>query len=366
MLGIDFFTNWQLWQQMTFVLACSIVLVFFAGLGKLWWINKSVRKHEQLDEEKKSRMTEIEKTGIPVRKRPEIPFGVRAIQSGIEVDGIWISRPGTPNSHTLIGASSFTSTSDPEPKGKSKVVSESVSLSPYHSPSSSVFESSSSPPRSPAIGAQSTYRPKHAPRRSSARAYEAFNAESLSQLEGTPLERPALQTYVPRSSFSRLPPMTQPSSQKERTSSSSEEAYNPSHNSSVRGHTRKTSPFPDLMKMERDEYFSSPQGSPENPFTTPEGGRTRQASDASSFKLPTGAQTPVMAPPARSYSGETHVNRASRRVNAGFEVLPAGTFGPDPSSNGTDVDLERGDGSSGNTRYSRSVMRKLNRKDSSR
>lgn len=30
------------------------------------------------------------------RKRQEIPFGIRAIESGIEVDGVWISRPTTP------------------------------------------------------------------------------------------------------------------------------------------------------------------------------------------------------------------------------------------------------------------------------
>lgn len=30
------------------------------------------------------------------RKGPEVPFGIRAIESGIEVDGVWISRSNTP------------------------------------------------------------------------------------------------------------------------------------------------------------------------------------------------------------------------------------------------------------------------------
>ena len=33
---------------------------------------------------------------IKRRKGKEVPFGIRAIESGIEVDGVWISRPNTP------------------------------------------------------------------------------------------------------------------------------------------------------------------------------------------------------------------------------------------------------------------------------
>ncbi|KAI0141342.1 hypothetical protein BJ166DRAFT_597638 [Pestalotiopsis sp. NC0098] len=350
---IHFFTTWELWQEMTFVLACSIVLVFFAGLGKLWWINRSVRKHEQLDEEKKTRMSEIEKVGIPPRRRAEIPFGVRAIQSGIEVDGIWISRPGTPNSQVPPGASSLTLTSETDPKGKAKVTTEDISPSLYQSSAASVIEGGSSPPRSPATHAQQTYRPKHATARSTSRLSEAHTVGSPNQPEA-----PVIQTYVPKSTFATRSSPTQSTTQGDRTSSSSEEAYIPSRQSSIRTHSRMQSAFPELRG-----YFASPQGSPENPFTTPEGGRTRQASDVSTYRLPTGVQNTPVTAPTRSYSGETHANRASRRVNEGFEVLPAGTFGPDPTANGSEVDLERGDGSA---RYSRPVMNKLQKRDSSR
>lgn len=338
------------------VLACSIVLVFFAGLGKLWWINRSVRKHEQLDEEKKSRMEEIQRVGIPVRRRPEIPFGVRAIQSGVEVDGIWISRPGTPNSQTP--------TADSVTKGKSKMSADVVGPSPDQSPSSSIFETSSSPPRSPTMGPQATYKPRHVPNRTSSRTTESFNAESLDKLEDNLVKQPTLRTYRPRSTTPTAP-VYHAMTTGGRSSSSSDEVYVPSHQSSLRTHTRRMSPFPHIIDTERDGYFPSPQGSPENPFTTPDGGRTRQVSNASSFRLPTAAHAPTVAAPVRSYSGETHVNRASRKVNAGFEVLPAGTFGPDPQAHGSDVDLERGEGPKGSTRLSRSVIQKIHRKDSS-
>lgn len=59
-------------------------------------------KQEILDEEKRARTNEMQKTGLQMCSGVDIPFGVRAIQCGVEVDGIWISRPNTSNS-TLVG-----------------------------------------------------------------------------------------------------------------------------------------------------------------------------------------------------------------------------------------------------------------------
>lgn len=71
----------------------AIVSVFCAGLGKLWWNNRLMKKEEQLAAEKRARIEEMRKTGLPIKRANTVPFGVRAIQSGVEVDGIWISRP---------------------------------------------------------------------------------------------------------------------------------------------------------------------------------------------------------------------------------------------------------------------------------
>ncbi|KAL2269836.1 hypothetical protein VTJ83DRAFT_2020 [Remersonia thermophila] len=90
-----FFTSWELWQQMTFVLAMSIVAVFCAGLGKSWRNSRLMKKQEALDLEKRARIEELRKTGLPMKRSNPVPFGIRAIQSGVEVDGIWISRPGS-------------------------------------------------------------------------------------------------------------------------------------------------------------------------------------------------------------------------------------------------------------------------------
>lgn len=70
--------------------------------------------------------------------------------------------------------------------------------------------------------------------------------------------------------------------------------------------------------------------------------------------------------PERSYSGETYANRATRRVNAGFEVLPAGTFGSSATMNDDSVDLESGEAYLDNHRGPQPATNKLHKKTRSR
>jgi hypothetical protein len=58
------------------------------------------------------------------RGRQDIPFGVRAIESGIEVEGVWISRNNSPAPSTL--ASPLPSPSAPPSKGKTTVRSSEI------------------------------------------------------------------------------------------------------------------------------------------------------------------------------------------------------------------------------------------------
>lgn len=351
----------------TKVLACCIVLVFFVGLCKLWWVNRSVRKHELLDEEKKARITEIKKTGLPFGKRPDIPFGVRAIQSGVEVDGIWISKPGTPNSESPTGASSLTlGVSDSDLKGKAKVTAESARTSPRQSPTSSTFgpeRKPTPPPKPPGFMPKSTYRPRSTQRKHSVLINESYNADAARQHEESS-ERPALQTYVPTTSFSsvRAPAQVQRILHGDRNSSSSEEG---SHPSSMRTTSRREAALSKLNgsgPSDGDYYLGTREGSltSENPFTTPE------PSIREVTRVTTEPQIPP-SHPTRAYSGESYMNRSSRRVNAGFEVLPAGTFDASNGStvNGSQVDLERGEGTRSSSRYSRPVVNKLQRNDRS-
>lgn len=87
---------------------------------KLWWTNRKVKRHEIADVEKRRQIEEIRRSGILIRSRPNsnAPFGIRAIENGIEIDGVWISRPNTPlasgleaNSRSQSAGSSVVSTS---------------------------------------------------------------------------------------------------------------------------------------------------------------------------------------------------------------------------------------------------------------
>lgn len=78
------------------VLAMGIVIVFFSGLIKLWSSNRQMRRVEQLDAERQARIVQMRKSGLSASGRyrlgSEIPFGVKALDEGVEVDGIWVAK----------------------------------------------------------------------------------------------------------------------------------------------------------------------------------------------------------------------------------------------------------------------------------
>lgn len=84
------------------VLAMGIVVVFFVGLVKLWTTNRYMRRLEALDAEKQTRTAQIRKSGLlphggssrfrPGAGKVAIPFGVKALEAGVEVEGVWVAR----------------------------------------------------------------------------------------------------------------------------------------------------------------------------------------------------------------------------------------------------------------------------------
>ncbi|KAI1410782.1 hypothetical protein F5Y13DRAFT_68961 [Hypoxylon sp. FL1857] len=355
---VNFFTNWELWEQMTFVLAVAIVVVFFIGLLKLWWLSRYLKKHTILDLEKRARLLEMQKSGLPSTKRVDIPFGVRAIQSGIEVDGIWISRPGTPVEVGGISpsiASSLTLETGSKSKGKEKelathattMVTE-VEPTPDQSPQPSPTLSASGRPIPPGtdrtrvksypLGAQPTYRPKGPSHRlTEITADEVPDSDALYRLERQQAKLQQVETYVPTNSFSSMESSSISSQQRtmvDRSSISSDDAANYSGSRYVSHLRRSTLPTPRTLISYEDpepsasnvDYFSNTHAEQRrNPFETP--------SSAESQPVPRPPLAASRPTPHRSYSGESHANTQSRRVNAGFEILPAGTFSRSNSQN---------------------------------
>lgn len=354
---------------MTFVLACAIAAVFCVGLIKLWYTNRLLKKHMLLDEEKQARQQEMRRSGLPVGKRIDIPFGVRAIQSGIEVDGIWISRPGTPADSEGMGAASTLVGSVSELKGKEKAVPVTGGL---RSPTTAVMEVEPTPTQSPtpslldrndgiyapaplrasraAPGPQYTYKPTNSSQRHHNTSAETARLSPVHPLEGA-TRPPRLETYIPTSSLSAeqnsaYAPM-------KRRSGSFDDVDTQEYASPVSRYQdrplvprpRRQNSYeetePNMDYMQRDEYYAGLEVAPEqrrNPFESGEsdGTPSRNSQTISHRTTHSYESTDSQTMPQRSYSGETHVNRSSRRVNAGFEVLPAGTF----SRSNSEADME--------------------------
>lgn len=336
-----FFVSWELWQQMTFVLAMSIVAVFCAGLVKLCWNNRLMKKQEVLDEEKKGRLEEIRRTGLSVKRTNEVPFGIRAIQGGVEVSGIWISRPVSPSeaatvkatqSPTLIGLDPTKST---EYQDDIKSVSVSTTNPGQAPPKHDHFRGSAIPKTTDVDSVDSSRstapRSQFAsqPMRSGHRGNGVLDEDTLRRLEGQAPLKQVYDTYIPnppsrdhrqpsqRSSVSSSAESMD--SQPRSTRSVSGRSYTSSHSSKLYG----TRPIHGARNG-HNMSFQGWQGEVHrDPFVTP--ARTPSGFSAISQQ----AQMQELLTPEPTFGpGDMHPNRTTRRVNDGFEVLPAGTFGP--------------------------------------
>ena len=193
-------TDWQLWEKLCFILACGIVLVIIGGCIKLVYNHYRIRKYTQIAAEKAQIREQLERTASFSRGRAkEIPFGVRALESGIEVDGVWISGSNTPagstpanstpGSPTLNAVTEDSRTSPPE-----KIASDRASL-----PSQMTRIEIPQPVYGPDDHRQSLHttgviRPTYQPRRSSGLRFSdsteiypesrGDQAEALAALEG--------------------------------------------------------------------------------------------------------------------------------------------------------------------------------------
>ncbi|KAI5865035.1 hypothetical protein GGS23DRAFT_405536 [Durotheca rogersii] len=371
MAHINFFVNWELWQQMTFVLAAAIVVVFLAGLVKLWWLSRYLKKHTVLDEEKRIRHMEMRKSGLPVGKRADIPFGVRAIQSGIEVDGIWISRPSTPvglGQSSPSFASSSTLESDGRLKGKERENDMVISGGVRHStmtvteveptpaqspqPSPQITPTSLSERRIPSDANQTqaraslppgrpTYQPKGSSRRRTidTSGGASFDAETLNRLEANFVRPRQVETYIPTnsSSSSQSSTSSRPRTTVGRNSTSSEEDVG--HSNMRYTPTSRRSGIPMVRTHPLHDDVGSPPSNAGSLSDTP----AKQTRHPSETQTP-GSSPPISRPPLaanrpiphRTYSGDAYANTTIRRVNAGFELLPAGTFDQPQSQNGAE------------------------------
>ncbi|CAK1354818.1 hypothetical protein CB0940_01374 [Cercospora beticola] len=93
-----FFTAWATWQKLVFILACAIVITVLLGCAKVAHTQYKLRAYNAVAERDKTEGAIHRQMSQRRRQQTanDVPFGIRAIESGIEVDGVWVSRSNTP------------------------------------------------------------------------------------------------------------------------------------------------------------------------------------------------------------------------------------------------------------------------------
>ena len=359
--------------------------MFAIGYGKLVWRNRLVKREEGKDEEERIKVEELKRSGqnFEPRKSQDIPFGVRAIQSGIQVDGIWQSKDSTPIpgslklSHMRNNSSHLSKSQNASrvclnvpqttsSRGRSSEGPiESVTLLP-------VGKFKVEDIKAGEAKATRGHRPSYKPRRSSHLRYGSHgettcNEDTLYQLEDKAVlelersQRPSgtRDAVVEGDASSGAAADNERSSGSETDATLSSSIYlqprfqcqpAPAQTSSRKPLPEQTkaslgrAPRASLLSQSLNaEYFAVRVGPPEheknNPFVSPVSSPMKAAS--SSFRPPYAqtareltasgeSQVPLLSisrSPSPFVPGKLHMNKAVRKVNSGFEILPAGTFG---------------------------------------
>ncbi|KAJ5620557.1 hypothetical protein N7510_004541 [Penicillium lagena] len=90
-VNMTFWLSWALWQKLSFVLGTLIIITLFAGFCVLAYNRWNLRRHAAAEATAKENVLLL-----PMLHKDEIPFGARALESGMHTEGIWISNLNTP------------------------------------------------------------------------------------------------------------------------------------------------------------------------------------------------------------------------------------------------------------------------------
>lgn len=403
------------------ILGLAILTVFCLGYGKVVWRNRIVQRQEILDEEKRLRIQELRSSGqiIESRKSQDVPFGVKAIESGIQVDGIWISKSNSPvpsefklghlhgepdtveasDSNTNPNGTQSTETSQqptrPTSRGRPLFrAKDSAGLPQERSP---IFDDLSD------LRGSAGSRVSFKPRKSSHLRYGSYgethyDETTLDQLEGNTTPKRKVLSHKSRASRQIEPEADASAADNEQSSGTSSDSdatlssklispEYPKHQSTPSQHptqrigsvgtqilsdlpSSKATRFSFPIQNSSAEYISVPLGSPENESLNPFASSYHSSMEGSPLSSPatelfvkskdhtrSPRQSQNRTPPS-FVPGELHMNKSVRKVNSGFEVLPAGTFGVPTTVGSHDSDRGGQQGSPDESRRQSKLQKK--------
>lgn len=185
------------------------------GCLKLVYNHWRLRKYTAIAAAKAAERQEMQHTpSVRRRKGPEVPFGIRAIESGVEVDGVWISRsntpapsvPDSPVSNASVAPSPVRRAHSPDRTSSSSVISRLEIPQPVHgypgvigsrpgqSSANVPFERGLPTERSPsrpssmasdhALRGRPTYQPRRSSHLRFSNLQDVDNPEAMAALEG--------------------------------------------------------------------------------------------------------------------------------------------------------------------------------------
>lgn len=162
---------------------------------KLVYTRYRLRKYIAIASKKQAEQLELKQGGeVTQRRGNDVPFGVRAIESGIEVDGVWISSSNTPvpSSPSSFAAPSIDLPSLSSDTGPSDRMSSASNISRLEMPQPLRLYPGASPGR-----------PNTSSRAQSSRVERGVSVESVPSRSDSPITESGLggrHTYQPRHS----------------------------------------------------------------------------------------------------------------------------------------------------------------------
>ncbi|KAG8533267.1 uncharacterized protein KY384_002050 [Bacidia gigantensis] len=333
-----FWNSWQLWERMCFVLASGIIVVIALGCLKLTYNHWRLRKYTKIRADRLARRLETQHSASVRRGRAkEVPFGVRALEKGVEVEGVWNSKvntpaPSAPASPTL----SATTTKPKNPFDSSDTAASTASLTSI-APRVEIRKATEHHPPLSGIEVLSRGRPTYKPHRSSGLRFSNSH-EAVGCVD-------ALAHLAARSKTQSNQEDLSHSSQSGSSGSSTDGRVAFRYSSEIEF------PPPDNNQLQSASFKPSPTDSrtcyESNPFLTPATARDSVDEDVPldhlSGLIPpenhgdhTTYQQQLLdgaeivydeghAQPFRSFQAERR-SQVIRKINSGFEILKPGTL----------------------------------------
>ncbi|KAF7594111.1 hypothetical protein BBP40_010109 [Aspergillus hancockii] len=103
---MQFWVGWALWQKLSFVLAGLLALVLIYSLCVLIYNRRAIKRHAAADAHIKA-IHDAEEHPM-LSEANEVPFGARALERGLQVEGIWTpgrnspKEPSTPKKKEIV------------------------------------------------------------------------------------------------------------------------------------------------------------------------------------------------------------------------------------------------------------------------